>query len=233
MHSLGDEVRAMLPSFVEAIFSFGWLGVVIFFVLSGFVITHSLRKVPPTAASLGNFILRRQIRLDPLYWLTLLLTVLTLYFPPSGVQTTHFPSWRSLLANLFYLQGILDAYPWVSVAWTLCLELQFYLFFLLLIALHSIFNRTQYNLENRWHGLAWLLLGTGVLFSTIGSLVRGAWMVSAWPSFALGCLSYLGVQKLAPRWSVLVLAAWILGRQVVELILGPAQPVNFIDWLEK
>ena len=38
-----------------------------------------------------------------------------------------------VLANMFYLQEILSVYSPVSVAWSLCAELQFYLFFILLL----------------------------------------------------------------------------------------------------
>ena len=46
-------------------------GVQIFFVLSGFVIAYSIREMNVSPRNALNFILRRQIRLDPAFWLVL------------------------------------------------------------------------------------------------------------------------------------------------------------------
>lgn len=50
------------------VFDYGSAGVAIFFVLSGFVITHSFVKRPFGVQGLGEFAIRRSIRLDPPYW---------------------------------------------------------------------------------------------------------------------------------------------------------------------
>ena len=49
----------------------GHLGVEVFFVLSGFVITHALRPLRMCPSVVGRFVLRRSIRLDPAYWAVL------------------------------------------------------------------------------------------------------------------------------------------------------------------
>ena len=57
----------------------GFLGVDIFFVISGFVIALSVSKGAPTFGYFGRFIVRRSIRLDPPYWSSILLEVLLLH----------------------------------------------------------------------------------------------------------------------------------------------------------
>src|SRR4051794_29974124 len=70
LHNTVLEVtlRKVLPAFVQAAFGYGARGVQIFFIISGFVIAHSLRDFVPSARNIGSFILRRQMRLDPAYW---------------------------------------------------------------------------------------------------------------------------------------------------------------------
>ncbi len=78
------------PEWLRAISRYGTYGVQVFFVLSGFVIAHSLRDNPLTRASIGNFMLRRQIRLDPPYWtmlaIALTVSVLVRLFPALKAQ---------------------------------------------------------------------------------------------------------------------------------------------------
>src|SRR3970282_136585 len=66
--NLKPELSILLPDFINVIFSYGYLGVPVFFVISGFVISLSVKDSPITANYAGNFILRRSIRLDPTYW---------------------------------------------------------------------------------------------------------------------------------------------------------------------
>src|SRR5262245_44222872 len=62
-----------VPHVVEAVLHRGFLGVEIFFVISGFVIAFSVRDGNYTPGYLFRFCLRRSIRLDPPYWATIAL----------------------------------------------------------------------------------------------------------------------------------------------------------------
>jgi peptidoglycan/LPS O-acetylase OafA/YrhL len=63
-----EAYRATSPFWLRHLFGLGSQGVTLFFVLSGFVIAHSLRHDSLSLQSLARFILRRQVRLDPPYW---------------------------------------------------------------------------------------------------------------------------------------------------------------------
>lgn len=121
---------------------FGRRGVEVFFALSGFVIAYTLRRTRLTPGGVGNFILRRSLRLDPPYWVALglfcgfllLRTVMT--GKPAG-----WPSGMQLLTHLLYLQD-LAGYGQINVAfWTLCVEFQFYLSFAVLLGLAQALSR--------------------------------------------------------------------------------------------
>jgi len=123
------------PTWLTVILEHCHLGVAIFFVLSGFVIAHSLYGKDVTLSLAGRFMLRRSLRLDPPYWIAIVLTI------GFGFMSAHFVAGKALpvvtapqiVAHMFYLQGILG-YPYISdVFWTLCLELQFYLVYVFLL----------------------------------------------------------------------------------------------------
>lgn len=111
--------------------AYGWLGVEVFFVISGFVLPFSLRRGGYCLRrDAGTFLLKRLVRLEPPYLVTLGLTVGLLYVgaavpgfqgsPPNVTPT-------QLLLHVGYLNGYLG-YPSLSpVFWTLAIEFQFYL----------------------------------------------------------------------------------------------------------
>jgi peptidoglycan/LPS O-acetylase OafA/YrhL len=130
-----SQLSENLPAFVNAVLRHGDLGVQVFFVLSGFVIAHSMARHEVTLSYFGRFVLRRSLRLDPPYWASMLLTI------AFGVLSTSFvvgkvydiPSLGDVVAHVLYLPVLLDKPLINSVYWTLCLEIQFYLVFCLVM----------------------------------------------------------------------------------------------------
>ncbi|OOG49816.1 acyltransferase [Rhodanobacter sp. C01] len=110
--------------------SYGWIGVDLFFVLSGYLIGSQLLKPLSRGEPLafGNFYLRRSLRVLPAY-----LVVLALYFSVPGFREADGiqPLWQFLT----YTVNLLIDYQHnkaFSHVWSLCVEEHFYLLFPLL-----------------------------------------------------------------------------------------------------
>ena len=105
----------------------GWIGVDLFFVLSGYLIGWQVlgRIAAGAHADWGTFWLRRALRVLPAYW-----TVLAVYLavPAWREAETMAPPWQFLTftVNLFPDYARFRAY---SHAWSLCVEEHFYLLF--------------------------------------------------------------------------------------------------------
>ncbi len=187
--TLDPQLRQMLPRAVLTVAGLGAGGVEIFFVISGFVIAYSLRDFVPSVPSCTRFVVRRQVRLDPTYWCVLIPTFVLTYL---GRHLAHsengVPGVGTLAANLFYLQNVLGTPQVLGVAWTLCLEVQFYLAFLVLICLSApLAKLTGTTLIA---ATAWPVLLLAVASFAINHSVLDPVFVGCWFYFAAGVLCY-------------------------------------------
>jgi peptidoglycan/LPS O-acetylase OafA/YrhL len=114
-------------------FAIGHLGVAVFFVLSGYVIAMVIGSARPTAPYIARFAARRALRLDPPYWLSILVAVVLMAIATRMGLEKDFPSLGEVALHLIYLQDLAGISPISSVYWTLCLEIQFYLVLLLVV----------------------------------------------------------------------------------------------------
>lgn len=121
------------------VFFFGWLGVDLFFVLSGFLITDILLKTAGKKDYLKNFYVRRVLRIFPLYYFCLLLFLVIL--PRLNIQFdikyyTDNQLWLwTYLQNWLYTFKNPGATNTLNHLWSLAVEEQFYLLWPLVIVL--------------------------------------------------------------------------------------------------
>lgn len=108
----------------------GSSGVALFFVLSGIlmVIVRAHNTMRPF-----HFLLKRMVRIVPLYWSVTIFYVLVYYFLPEVMNSVQITS-ATLIKSLFFipyenpaLEG--EVYPIVIPGWTLNFEVVFYLVF--------------------------------------------------------------------------------------------------------
>ncbi|MCD9143027.1 acyltransferase family protein [Streptomyces albireticuli] len=105
--------------------SYGWLGVQLFFLISGFVICMSC-----WGKGVGQFAASRVTRLFPAYWFAVLAVALAVHLWPPDGET---PEPSDVAVNLTMLQSPLGVDPVDGVYWTLWIELRFYLLFALVV----------------------------------------------------------------------------------------------------
>jgi peptidoglycan/LPS O-acetylase OafA/YrhL len=121
-----------LPSRILPVTYFGWMGVDLFFVLSGFLIGQQALKpyLSGERPSIAEFYRRRAYRILPAY-----LVVLALYFLAPGWRESPqiAPLWKFLTFTMNF--GFSFDRRSFSHAWSLCVEEHFYLALPLLIAL--------------------------------------------------------------------------------------------------
>jgi len=138
-HAFAKLVPQGLPgTLAEALKYTGGIGVHIFFVISGFLITYLLLKELEISGSVSvkNFYIRRILRIWPLYYLILIFGIFIL---PNLIHSVHYCG--NKLLDLTFLNNFdmdLPCYsPHIGIAWSVAIEEQFYvvwpLVFLLLI----------------------------------------------------------------------------------------------------
>jgi peptidoglycan/LPS O-acetylase OafA/YrhL len=113
-------------------FFFAWLGVDLFFVLSGYLITSILINSVNSPRYLGNFYAKRVLRVFPLYYLCLIIFIVI--FPLLGLYKKELQFYvDNQLWFWGYLQNWLLCFKfptsgtWLNHFWSLAVEEQFYL----------------------------------------------------------------------------------------------------------
>lgn len=138
-------------SFVGGVF--GQLGIILFFVLSGFLITYLLllEHRETNTISIKNFYIRRILRIWPLYYLII---VLSLFILPK-IHSMDVPGYTEHLQEHFLLKvamfiafipnvvyALFEHVPYAEQAWSVGVEEQFYLLWPVLISLVIRRNKT-------------------------------------------------------------------------------------------
>jgi peptidoglycan/LPS O-acetylase OafA/YrhL len=214
---------------LRGVINTGWIGVQLFFIISGFILSTPFAEHHLTGASaptLGKYFVRRVTRLEPPYIINLLLlyglTVwLSWYCVSGGSGKSAGELAPHLLASLLYSHNIAygDHSLINNVAWTLEIEVQFYILAPLLATVFCI-RRKRLRRAVIVGGIV-----AGCLFghwrADLGNdsrlaYVLGMTLLGQFKYFLIGFLLadvYLVEWKKAPptdwRWDVVGLAAWL------------------------
>ncbi len=134
------------PDWMPKVFSFGWTGVDLFFVLSGFLISSQLfvQIKKEATFSIKEFYIKRIFRIIPIYYFVLAIYFLFPFFSNDFGQGQKLPPvWKFLTFTQNFGADIANARSWGQV-WSLCVEEHFYLLLpvtLLLLLKTSIFKK--------------------------------------------------------------------------------------------
>lgn len=135
LYHLGSKLPAL---HLEIVTRYGWAGVDLFFVISGFLITGILLDSVGSAHYFRNFYVRRVLRIWPLYFALLGFVFLLLPWIVPGLRERIFEQCHPWQSYLFFAQNFFvrdfGIGP-VGVTWSLAIEEQFYLAWPLLILL--------------------------------------------------------------------------------------------------
>lgn len=200
------------------VFGFGHSGVDFFFVLSGFVMLYAHYDQGGQARRTFRFLGLRAVRIYPIYWCVLAVTVLMFWLHPPRPENQWAPDYT--LEPDVLLSAVLLRDPGrtiVLVAWTLTFELVFYgffsLFFLLgarVFAFLSLLWCTA--LAAQWSGI-WYQPYPILLRPIVGE-------------FFLGCLAAFLVKRL--DWKR-VSVWWVIAAIAVYVALARAEILGVVD----
>ncbi|MFE2284080.1 acyltransferase family protein [Streptomyces sp. NPDC059443] len=205
-----DKSTSVVFPTAQPIASYGWLGVQLFFLISGFVICMSC-----WGRTIRQFAVSRVIRLYPAYWFAVLLTAAVMLMSHGSAQTGITPS--KILANLTMLQEPMGAGDIDPVYWTLWTELRFYLLFGIVAAFGLTYRRVVV-----FCGI-WLLLSVLAPHSGI-ALVQLMTVPDAAPFFVAGVVMFL-MHRFGPTpvlWLLLGMS-WLLAQNQLHSLMKTAE----------
>lgn len=125
-----DNLSILSFADLSPIFKYGYLGVDLFFMISGFVILMTALN-----RNASGFVISRINRLYPTYWICVSLTALVTVLIGGARYSVSIGQYLANLSMLHQLAGI-DSVD--GVYWTLLIELKFYFIIFILLAVDAI-----------------------------------------------------------------------------------------------
>ena len=203
-HLTNGNTLSPQGSLLEASGAYGYLGVQLFFVISGFVIPYSLSRRGYTVNRDGlGFLFRRIVRIEPAYIASLVFLVVlraaSAVTPGSHAAMPGKDLAGPLILHLAYLAPWFDV-PWLNDAyWSLAIEFQYYIAMLFFAPLLLSKRR--------------VLVYTFMLVTMVLPLIvhDGRTLFPYLPLFGLGFVRYLAVRQFLTFAELSLLTVIMLG----------------------
>lgn len=198
---------------------YGYLGVQLFFIISGYVVLLSAQ-----GKTAGQFVVARAARLYPAFWVACTLTFVVVRGWGQAAAATH-PFLRlealQYACNLTMLSGFLTTDYVDSVYWTLTFELIFYFLISLLLACRLLRHLDLFI--SLWLGYV-VLFGWRV--AAPNTLLSALFFPDYAPYFAAGMLLYLMQLPQGRTWQryTLLAAAYLLAVRAGVLRVSDSGP---------
>ena len=217
--NLLDDTEGPVATATDLVLNFGWVGVQLFFVLSGFLITSILLTTKTSANYFRSFFGRRAVRIFPLYYLSLaagfilypLISGKTLAGAENQVWLwTYLSNWAAPLGH-----GV-GLYPHM---WSLAVEEQFYLIWPV-----AVFLLTRRGLTRFCVGLAVLALASRISIRVLDLPSEAAYQftICRIDAIALGALAAIAFRNAN------LLEKFSEARSLIRWLLAAATLLTFI-----
>lgn len=201
---------SLIAQYIYSITKFGYLGVELFFLISGFVIFASAKN-----RTSSQFFISRATRILPTFWVCMTLTSIVILIEPTNQISLTLAKY---IANFFLIYSHIGQEPVDGVYWTLVVEVKFYACVFLLILSGAFKN------HKLWLSIWLILIISFLIFNQPFFL---GWFISPHYScyFISGIIFYLARTEGYTKFNTIVLA--------ISFILALLQTYQSIDSFTK
>lgn len=183
-YHLAELVKLPVPDGLNIIKTHFGMGVPLFYVLSGFVLSYGYAGKLNSQARILTFYVRRFFRIAPLFYCMLILWCLTSYFGWGKIFSS-----QTIFLNIFFLFGLVPGYQEsiVWAGWSIGVEMLFYLVFPVISCLFP-------GVRSAAAGLFVSLVLSAAIYNSFDALGAGSYaymnLGTHLPFFLAGVLSF-------------------------------------------
>lgn len=173
-----DNMTIVNFPMLGSLFKYGYTGLYLFFILTGYTISLSIQR-----KKFSNFLLGRIVRLYPSYWAAVSLTAIVTFFLGGG---RYHISIKQFLFNLTMLNSYFGVESVDGVYWFMYVIFKFYF----LISMVLIFNMARYL---KYFAGLWLISSAAIIYYNIPKI--GFFLIPEYSPFLIAGIIFSSAKK--------------------------------------